>query len=225
VLSQPESFSITLKGSMNPTVHHPSWYYTIGQLSKEDAAFIVENNNVHVTPALSRFSAPLFGIECNKKQWRIEARNKDARLRILHIAVKTFDDLLPETQLKRFGFKFTFFIEASHETTVDFLSKLMRDFAQVEGKGEIATSILSTTSTEPVRQRKIHLHSFPGANRALLTFSFVYPIPDERVFTLRQMSMAEDYELDYEEAVTRAEQIAYKLTSGGQREDINIRGN
>lgn len=212
---------------MNPAVHHPSWYYTIGQLSKEDAAFVIEDKNLYVSPSSSRFNAPLFSIDCDKKRWQVKTRDKDARLRILHVTVKTFDELLPEAQLKRFGFTFVFSIEASHETTLDFLSKLMRDLVQVEGKGEIATTILSTTSTDPVRRRKVRLHSSPGTNRVFLTFRFVYPIPDERVFTLRRMSMAEDYELDYEEAITQAEQIAHKLMNGGQqgRIDSNIRGN
>ena len=202
---------------MNPTVHHPSWYYTIGQLSKEDAASIIENKNLYVSPGSSRFRAPLFSIDCDKKQWQVKTQDKNARLRILHITVKSFDNLLPETQLTRFGFKFAFSIEANHETTVDFLSNLMRDLVQIEGKGEIATTILSITSKDPNRQRKIRLYSSPGDNRALFTSSFVYPIPDERVLTLRQLSMSEDYELDYKEAVTGAEQIALKLMGGRQQ--------
>ena len=227
MFSQPESFSITLKGTMNPAAHHPSWYFTIGQLSKDDAASIVENQSLYVTPALSRFRAPLFSLECDKKRWRIEARAKDARLRIAHVAVKTFDDLLPETRLRRFSFKFAFSVEAGHATTVAFLSNLMRDFVQVKGEGGIAATILSTTGTDPARRRKVSLQSFPGASRAVLTFSSTYPIPDERMFTLRHMSLVEDYELDYEEAVTRVEQLVYKLKNGEhvERGDANMKGN
>lgn len=223
MLSRPELFSITLKGAINPTAHHPSWYYTIGQLSKEDAASIVENENLYVTPALGKFSAPLFSIDCDKKQWRVKTQDKDARLHILYMTLKTFDNLLPEALLKRFGFKFAFSIETSHEKNVDFISKLMQDFVQVKAKGEISTTILSTTSTDPVRQTRVRLHSSPGANRVLLTFNFVYPIPDARIFTLRQLPLADDYELDYEEAITQAEQIAHKLMDRAQmgRADIN----
>lgn len=227
MLSQPESFSITLKGAMNPAVHHPSWYYTIGQLSKEDAASVVGSGNLCVTPDLSTFRAPLFDVASSKSKWRIKTRDKNARLRILQVALKTFDDVLPETRLRRFCFKFAFSVEAGHATTVVFLSNLMRDFVQVKGEGEIAATISSTTSTDPVRRREVRLHSSPGASRALLTFSFSYPVPDERVFTLRHMSLAEDYALDYEEAVTQAEQLAYKLIDGGRRENVDtgIKGN
>lgn len=223
MLSRPKSFSITLKGAINPTTHHPSWYYTIGQLSKEDAASIVENENLYITPALGRFSAPLFRIDCDKKQWRVKTQDKDARLHILYMTLKTFDNLLPAALLKRFGFKFAFSIETSHEKTLDFVSKLMQDFVQVKTKGEISTTISATTSRDPIRQTRVRLHSSPGADKALLSFNFVYPIPDEKIFTLRQLSLADDYELDYEQAVTQAEQIAYKLTDRAQmgRADIN----
>ncbi len=227
MLSQPESFSITLKGSMNPAVHHPSWYYTIGQLSKDDAASVVGSGNLCVTPDLSTFRAPLFDVASSKGKWRIKTRDRNARLRILQVALKTFDDVLPETRLRRFCFKFAFSVEANHATTVAFLSNLMRDLIQVKGEGGIAATLLSTTGTDPARRKKVSLQSFPGASRAVLTFSSTYPIPDERVFTLRHMSLAEDYELDYEEAVTRAEQLAHKLMDRGhvERGDTNMKGN
>ncbi len=223
MLSRPESFSIKLKGAINPTVHHPSWYYTIGQLSKEDAASIVKNENLYVTPALGMFSAPLFSINCDKKQWRVKTQDKNARLHILYMTLKTFDNLLPDALLKGFGFKFAFSIETSHEKVVDFVSKLMQDFFEVKTKGEISTTISATTSRDPTRQTRVRLHSSPGADKVLLSFNFVYPIPDEKIFTLRQLSLADDYELDYEQAVTQAEQIAYKLTDRAQvgRADIN----
>lgn len=227
MLSQPESFSITLKGSLNPTVYHPTWYYTIGQLSKDDATSVVNNTNVHVSPNSTSFSAPSFSIECDKKRWQVKTHDRNARLRILNLTVKTFDDLLPETRLKQFGFTFVFCVEAVHEITLAYLSSLVHDLVPVEGKGEIATTILFATSTDPVSQRKVRIQSLPGVNKALLTFSFVYALPEERIFTLKQMSIAEDYELDYEEAVTRAEQIAYKLMNVKQQErkDNTVRGN
>lgn len=63
MLGKPESWSITLKGAINPTVHHPSWYHLIGQLSKDELASVVASKEISVTPASSGFRAPLFSVD------------------------------------------------------------------------------------------------------------------------------------------------------------------
>ena len=37
-----QGFTIALKGNFNPALHHPSWYYTIGQLAKDEVAAVVQ---------------------------------------------------------------------------------------------------------------------------------------------------------------------------------------
>lgn len=225
-LSTPsESFSITLKGALNPSLHHPSWYYVIGQLSKEDADLGIQDKNLYVTPTESRFSAPSFHIACDPKRWRIETRDKTARLRILQIALKTFDNLLPETRLEQIGFKFTFVMEFSHRKTTDFLAKLAQNLTLLEGKGKTVITVLSTVTGDPPRKKKVQIHSSPGQDRAHLTFSFSYSVPDDKMFTLRQLSMIEDYDLDYEESVTHAEQVAYELATAVKSSRLDAQSN
>lgn len=211
MLGKSQSWSITLKGTMNPTVHHPSWYHLIGQLSKDELASTVASKEVLVTPASSRFKSPLFSIECDKKQWQVKTRHNDARLHILQVTVKSFDDLLPETRIKQFAFEFTFAINISHDAVAEFLRPFTRDFIDLKGQEEIATTLMSTTTTDEVRRTKVRLTSSPEAANAALTFSYTYPLENQKLLTLRQMSMVENYELDYEEAASKAHQLTHKL--------------
>lgn len=196
---------------MNPTLHHPSWYHLIGQLSKDELASTMASKEVLVTPTSSRFKSPLFSVACDEKQWQVKTWDNDARLHILQVTVKGYDALLPETRIKQYAFEFTFSINVSHDTVAEFLMPFTRDFIDLKSQEEIATTLMSTTMTDEVRRRKVRLYSSPEAANAVLTFSFKYPLENQGILTLRQMSIVENYELDYEEAVTKAHQFAHKL--------------
>lgn len=211
---QSASFAITLKGTFNPLLHHPSWYYTVGQLAKDEVAATVAVGGVEVTPARSRFQAPAFRLDCTPGRWRVLTRDPAARLRLLQVATKTFENLLPETRLEEVGFRFDFALEVPHRQVVDFLSRTMWNLMPAESHGEVAATLENTVSQdEAPRRKRLQLASGPGAERARLTVSFRYPLTQDKIFTLRQLSVAEDFELDYDEALTYAEQLAYTLAN------------
>lgn len=219
---QSESLTIVLKGNFNPALHHPSWYYTIGQFAKDEVAAALQAKDLRVTPTLSRFRAGPFSIDCTPTRWRVRTDNPAARGRILQITTKAFENLLPETQLEEVGFRFVFLLEVSHAQVVDFLSRTMWNLMPVEAQGEVASLLTNTTYAESPRQKRLQLSSRPEAQRAELTVSFLYPLAPEKVFTLRQLSVAEDFELDYDEAQTYAEQLAYTLNNTqAARVDLN----
>ena len=157
------SFAITLKGTFNPLLHHPSWYYTVGQLAKDEVAATVEAGQVQVTPARGRFHAPAFSLECTPERWRVKTRDPAARLRLLQVATKTFENLLPETRLAevRFGFA----LEVPHRQVVDFLSRTMWNLVPAESHSEVAATLQNTISQDAGAQ----------AAPARLTVSFGYP--------------------------------------------------
>ena len=211
---QSATFAITLKGSFNPLLHHPSWYYTVGQLAKDEVAATIEAGDLQVTPDRSRFHAPAFSLECTPTQWRVRARGPAARLRLLQVATKTFENLLPETRLGEVGFRFGFTLEVPHRQVVDFLSRTMWNLMPAEDHGEVFATLQNTVSQdEAPRRKRLRLASEPGPGPARLTVSFRYPLTQAKIFTLRQLSVAEDFELDYDEALTYAEQLAYTLVN------------
>lgn len=214
-LTSAGSFVITLKGRFNPALHHPSWYYTMGQLSKEDAALAVQAADLYVTPTAGSFTARSFRIDCTPTRWRIETWDQAARLRILQVTLKTFDDLLPESgsSLTQVGFEFTFTVAFAHHRTTDFLAKLVSTLSSFDSRGETALTVVATVAGDPPRKKRVQIHSAPGQDQAQLSFRFGYPVVAERLSTLKQLSLAEDYELDYEEAVTHAERIAHELAT------------
>ncbi len=211
---QSASFAITLKGTFNPLLHHPSWYYTVGQLAKDEVAATVEAGQVQVTPARSRFHAPAFSLECTPARWRVKTHDPAARLRLLQVATKTFENLLPETRLAEVGFRFGFALEVPHRQVVDFLSRTMWNLVPAESHGEVAATLQNTISQDDApRRKRLQLASEPGPGPARLTVSFGYPLTQAKIFTLRQLSVAEDFELDYDEAETYAEGLAYTLVN------------
>lgn len=208
------SFSITLKGTFNPLMHHPSWYYTVGQLAKDEAAATVEAGELQVTPARSSFDAPAFSLECTETRWRVKTHDPAARLRLLQVATKTFENLLPESRLGEVGFRFGFALEVPHRQVVDFLSRTMWNLMPAESHGEVSATLENTVSQDGApRRKRLRLASEPGPGPARLTVSFGYPLAQAKIFTLRQLSVAEDFELDYDEALTYAEQLTYTLTN------------
>jgi len=211
MFSKAEAFSITIDGRMNPRIHHPTWYQLTGSLSKEEMEASVEKGNLIVSSTLSEFHAPKFSVICQRERWEIHTKMQDARARILGIALKTFDDLLPQTSVQAFQFRFLFSFTAPHENTAAFLAKLMKEMVPVESRSEIAVQVAYTT-TEPTKRRKVEVRSVPAhGNKVWVKHKFIYSVEKERIFTLRQMSLLEDYELDYEEAVAQTEELAYKL--------------
>ncbi len=211
---QSASFAVTLKGAFNPLLHHPSWYYTVGQLTKDEVAATVEAGGLQVTPEQSRFHAPAFSLECTEARWRVKTRDPAARLRLLQVATKTFENLLPETHLSEVGFRFGFALPVPHRQVVDFLSRMMGNLAPAEGHGEVTATLQNTVSHDDApRLKRIKLASESGPGAARLTVSFGYPLTQAKIFTLRQLSVAEDFELDYDEALTYAEGLAYTLAN------------
>jgi hypothetical protein len=211
MLSELRAAVIAIDGTMNPTVHHPTWYQLIGLLSWEDTAFATVGRHLLVTPSLSTFRVPAFALRCKRERWEIRTSSREARTRILNVALKTFDDLLPQTPITGFHFTFTFSVEVPYERAADFLGSALKEVAPIEGRHE-RTLMLSTVTLDDTKRRLFQVRMLPEGGQLLLKHRFAYTVRARSIYTLRQMSMSEDYELDYEEAVTRTEQLAAKLT-------------
>ncbi|ADI15578.1 hypothetical protein [Truepera radiovictrix] len=216
MLSDLSAAVIAIDGTMNPTIHHPTWYQLIGLLSWEDTAFATAGRHLLVTPSVSTFRVPAFALRCKRERWEIRTVSREARTRILNVALKTFDDLLPQTPVTGFHFTFRFSIEVPHERAADFFGGALREVAPIEGRGE-RVLMMSTVTVDDTKRRLFQVRLLPEGNQLLVKHRFSYAVRAKGMYTLRQMSMSEDYDLDYEEAVTRTEQLAAKLTHKGSR--------
>jgi hypothetical protein len=102
-----ELYSIVVIGNMNPHVHVPAWY-----LHKKliDDSEYDEATNPKKEPGPNlvisfppHFKTGQIEVICFQNRWDIKTSLKSNVDRILDIAAKVFDDLLPETQIAAFG--------------------------------------------------------------------------------------------------------------------------
>ncbi len=101
-------FAIAVFGSMNPSIHHPSWYRRAGLIDANAERIAISDQNLVCSPQLSRFGTDAFEVECAPEMWRVESVQDDSLDNLERLACRTFDEKLPETPIGRVGFSFAF---------------------------------------------------------------------------------------------------------------------
>jgi hypothetical protein len=110
--------SIIVVGAMNPAIHHPLWYRHHDLLSEPEASTALVS--LITFPALARFTFGSCQVFCRQDQWEIRTTDSDLRPRILDIAARLFDNLLPQTPMASFAFN----NESYHAITIEAPSAL-----------------------------------------------------------------------------------------------------
>jgi hypothetical protein len=115
-----EFCSIVVTGTMNPAIHHPSWYQSIQLLDQAafDAAVAAP---MVMVPQFSQFSTPDFSIICLPDRWEIQTGKFSNAATILAAASKVFK-VLDQTPVGAYGFNFQFHKESSVENVGKSLS-------------------------------------------------------------------------------------------------------
>jgi hypothetical protein len=109
-----EGFSIVLRGSMNPAIHHPAWYRAVGALSEDEAKEALSSEFVFL-PQIANFQTKALVVTCQPDRWQVATlprANQAATLptanmeRTVELAVQVFDKKLPETPMSAIGLNF-----------------------------------------------------------------------------------------------------------------------
>lgn len=103
--SDETQFSVVVLGSMNPALHHPSWYKYIGILDDEAESSALSNEFVFL-PQLGQFRTKEFQLFCDTQRWQVVVPSSDQFDRAIEIAKVTFDDRLVETPIRAYGLNF-----------------------------------------------------------------------------------------------------------------------
>lgn len=87
-----ETYSVLVAGSMNPMIHHPQWYRSIGAIDEEELESALRGDFVATTPFASRFQfgSPPFTVMCQPNQWAIQANFIESWTRMVRVAAQVF---------------------------------------------------------------------------------------------------------------------------------------
>lgn len=105
---QKDTYTLVILGGMNPRIHHPSWYRSVGLFDGEEAEEAIRTPNTLITPPLAQIQTPKLTIVCQDDRWEIRTSDPNQVQRIQDITSKLFDDLLPHTPVAAAGFNFTY---------------------------------------------------------------------------------------------------------------------
>ncbi len=98
-----KSFSLVVIGSMNPRLHHPTWYKGIGILDANAEQLALMDNETIVGPDGAQFRTAEYRVACLPNRWAIESEDYDVAMRFGKIAGLVFDERLRETPIQAFG--------------------------------------------------------------------------------------------------------------------------
>ena len=130
-----QHLSIVVLGSMNPAIHHPTWYKLTGIITdvEHDQA---TQHPIFCTPHFSSFQASNFAVQCLAQRWEVATQLGESEERILQVAVATFKKLY-ETPLAAYGFNHNYEVETSSDNVahrlVDLASRTGLGFPIAEG--------------------------------------------------------------------------------------------
>lgn len=100
-----EGFAVVLLGSMNPALHHPAWYESIGAISSDEEKDALSREFVFV-PQIAQFSTGGFELLCDPQRWQIVTTDASRIPRLVQLASVVFDEKLVETPLTAVGLNF-----------------------------------------------------------------------------------------------------------------------
>lgn len=101
-------YTISILGTMNPRIHHPSWYRLNKLIDSDAESFAVsqDEDDFVSSPAISQFSTRDYAISCVQEKWQIVTEERKNIAVIQQVALKTFDDLLAQTPISGYEFWF-----------------------------------------------------------------------------------------------------------------------
>jgi hypothetical protein len=122
-MEQPRELSIVVLGAMNPAIHHPSWYQSLGILSSDETHDALSHNLI-CTPELCQFTTSTFQISCIRNRWEVKTADSKEYERIVELSVKTFNHL-SETPINAYGFNHNYDVEPTLDSVGTYLAKLL----------------------------------------------------------------------------------------------------
>lgn len=87
------TYSVLVAGGMNPSLHHPQWYRSLGAIDDAELDASLKSGATATTPIVSRlqFGSPALTVICQPNLWVIQANEDGCWDRMLTTASLVFD--------------------------------------------------------------------------------------------------------------------------------------
>jgi hypothetical protein len=104
ILPPREIYTVLVAGYMNPAIHHPYWYRSIGAMDEVELQESQKLTTNATTPALSQvqFGSPRLSVTCQAGQWLIQSNDPALWERMVSITALVFSKL-GETPVSAYG--------------------------------------------------------------------------------------------------------------------------
>jgi len=146
-----EAYYVVVGGAMNPAIHHPYWYRTIGAIDEAELQASLRNPLNTTGPVLSmvQFGSPALTVTCQPANWWIHSNDANLWSRMVEIAALVFARL-NETPVTVFGFTSQLHIDTVDPDTKSVLAKsiLGMKLGLPEGSGKSTSSNISLSVTD-----------------------------------------------------------------------------
>lgn len=86
------AYSVLVAGTMNPSIHHPQWYRSIGAIDDDELDASLKSGTTGTTPIVSRlqFGSPSLTVICQPSLWMIQSTDENSWARMLKVASLVF---------------------------------------------------------------------------------------------------------------------------------------
>jgi hypothetical protein len=213
-MSNPiEIFSMVIAGSMNPRIHHPTWYEAVKILSSDEARTAV-GVPLMCTPLLAQFQVPgIFSLQFIEQRWEIHGTDPQKMDRIVEISGRVFDTLY-HTPVNAFGLNFVFVRSTGLQNAGARLAELVNSLPLGRKTTETDSASITTTAALPEKVISETVSGVPEmANCIRLIYNVHHPIKSEGLFFALGPLLRAAFEEDYPECKSRAEQISEALAA------------
>lgn len=212
---QGQLYSIVVVGTMNPLIHHPTWYKNQGLITPEQEQEILKSGKMVCLPQISQMDSSGFGIACEQERWMARIRDESNLGTLLNIATKVFDGaLLTHTPVRAFGINADFDVKTS-KSVGKALSRLSVTFGIDIPEGLEANGLFQSSWSTEYGENKVTIKpSIFGPDVVLVENNFHFGAPKES-FDLGALIEA-NFNQCIEKAKETTKQVVTSISKGAQ---------
>jgi hypothetical protein len=185
-------YTIAVGGAMNPAIHHPLWYKTIGAIDEAEYEASIKTPFNTTTQLLSqlRFANSRLAIQCQPNEWTIQGFDEVSWPKMVTIASLVFEKL-NETPVSSYAF-----VTQKHlDTPISHVGAALADkiygmnLALPHGD-EPTSSIELKVKIDDYQVRTVLQPSMLGIDKLFLFYQHLYPAPTGGYFDLGKLIKA-----------------------------------
>jgi hypothetical protein len=175
-------YTIAIGGSMNPAIHHPIWYRTIGAIDEVEYQASIRSPFNTTTQLMSqlRFVNSKLAVQCQINEWMIQGFDDDSWPRMVNIVSLVFEKL-NETPVTAYSFITQKHLDTPISDIRSALAEKIYGMKLALPHGDEPASNIELTVTIADHQVRMALQpSIRGADKLFVFYQHQYAPPQEQ---------------------------------------------